>query len=51
MYILKFQIREIKTTAKGPHQENCELLTPFKTFYSNDFNSANQRLCYITIME
>ena len=28
MYISKFKIREIKTTAKGPHQENREILAP-----------------------
>ena len=28
--VLKFEIRKIKTTAKGPHQENREI----KTFYS-----------------
>ena len=26
--VSKFDIREIKTTAKGPHQENRELLAP-----------------------
>ena len=26
--VSKFEIRENKTTAKGPHQENRELLTP-----------------------
>ena len=31
MYIWKFKIREIKTTAKGPHQENREILAPRAT--------------------
>ena len=26
--VSKFEIREIKTTAKGPHKENREILTP-----------------------
>ena len=26
--VSKFEIHEIKTTAKGPHQENREILTP-----------------------
>ena len=26
--VSKFEIREIKTTAKGPNQENREILTP-----------------------
>ena len=36
MYMQKFEIREIKTTAKGPDQENREILTP-RNFYSNCF--------------
>ena len=28
MLVSKFEIREIKTTAKGPNQENREILTP-----------------------
>ena len=28
MYIWKFKIREIKTTAKVAHQENREILAP-----------------------
>ena len=28
MHISKFKIRELKTTVKGPHQENREILTP-----------------------
>ena len=28
MYLSKFKTREIKTIAKGPHQENREILAP-----------------------
>ena len=48
MLVSKFEIPEIKTTAKGPHQENREILThrEIKAFYSIQTHNSCSKILY-----